>query len=65
MSNNTYDQIPANGGWETYGTLVVAVLTLLVNLHQSYQSKFFGMKCYDCCEATYDVNYKDNERNIV
>lgn len=51
-------------GWGTYGTLIVAILTLLVNLHQSYRSKFFGMQCYNCCEMVYDIDYKDQTRNV-
>ena len=65
MNTTQITEIIAGDGWGTYGTLVVAILTLLVNLHQSYKSKMFGMKCYECCEMVYDVDYKAEDRNVT
>lgn len=47
--------------WSAYGTLIITLLTLAINLHQSFKSKHFQANCSKFCETVYEMNYQEND----
>ncbi len=42
-------------------TLIVAILTFLLNIHQSVKHRHFDIDCSKCCSLKYDSDKTDGD----